>query len=126
MILLLSDAPGGSASLQLLADKSDLAEADVRKRMVYWVSRRVAREVVILGKDEGEQGVDGGGGGGEEGSAAISLGYEIIEDQAAEVAKREAAGSLSLNTEEEFDMAGNEVRLKAKVYYVPKAERAVS
>lgn len=114
LILLISDAPGGRASLQQLADKSDLAEADVRKRMVYWVSRRVVREVVIVEKEtekengaELSQGAGGVGGEVEQGVAAISLGYEIIEDQAAEVAKHEATGSLSSNTE--FDMTGNEV-----------------
>lgn len=101
MILLLADAPGGSASLQLLAEKTDLAEVDVRKRMVYWVSRRVAREVVIASPliEEGDK---------QETAAALCLGYEIIENQAAEVSEYEAAGSLSLHTEE-FDLAGNEV-----------------
>lgn len=107
LILLLADAPGGNASLQFLAEKSDLAESDVRKRMVYWVSRRVAREIVIvapeLGMGVGSDGIE---------QPAISFGYEIIEDQAAEVAKGEAAGNLSHNTE--FDLTGNEVSILLK------------
>ena len=109
----MADSPDGRVSLQFLADKSDLAESDVRKRMIYWVSRRVIREVVILLDSAGTGTSDrsplesSDGGGVDVVPPPIALGYEIIEDQAAEVAKYEAAGRESHNTE--FEMTGNEV-----------------
>jgi hypothetical protein len=75
--------------------------------MVYWVSRHVAKEVVIVAQEE----TTGSSGGERQGLGmehpVILLGYEVIEEQAAEVAKSEAAGSSSMNTD--FEMTGNEV-----------------
>ena len=102
MILLLADDAGGKASIQFLADKSDLAESDVRKRMVYWVSRHVVREVVI--PIQGNTGIEDDSG---MDQASFSLGYEIIEEQEAEVAKRDMGESSQRHTA--FEMSGDEV-----------------